>query len=298
MTRIDDRALRSYLEALQNRLRSHHRPAEAPASPSLAAGDPARQEGRRPLSLGTPASAIEYVIDLIDLVLVMSVNPGFGGQAFIKSALGKISDIRAMTAGRPVDIGSTVAWPLKSRDSWAAGANALVAARSLQGRHAKPQGQHFRHPQRGGARAAKRSRFPVPACAQRSSVLAIRTFRSPTEAPGDSLQPATRWGRFSPIQDRKLIGHIYSAPYAFEPRLALSSKMTTALRGSPSVRWTPGNGRRGWRLNGGQNFADNTPILLRGRRPNGPRTSAALTLSITRNVPLNKLSSSIQRIYI
>ena len=56
------------------------------------------------LNPGTPASAIEYVIDLIDLVLVMSVNPGFGGQAFIKSALGKISDIRAMTAGRPIDI--------------------------------------------------------------------------------------------------------------------------------------------------------------------------------------------------
>ena len=56
------------------------------------------------LNPGTPVSAIEYVIDLIDLVLVMSVNPGFGGQAFIPSALGKIRDIRAMTAGRPIDI--------------------------------------------------------------------------------------------------------------------------------------------------------------------------------------------------
>ena len=56
------------------------------------------------LNPGTPVSAIEYVIDLIDLVLVMSVNPGFGGQAFIPSALGKISDLRAMTAGRPIDI--------------------------------------------------------------------------------------------------------------------------------------------------------------------------------------------------
>ncbi len=56
------------------------------------------------LNPGTPISAIEYVIDLIDLVLVMSVNPGFGGQAFIRSALGKVGDIRAMTAGRPIDI--------------------------------------------------------------------------------------------------------------------------------------------------------------------------------------------------
>ena len=56
------------------------------------------------LNPGTPVSAIEYVIDMIDLVLVMSVNPGFGGQAFIRSALGKIGDLRAMTAGRPIDI--------------------------------------------------------------------------------------------------------------------------------------------------------------------------------------------------
>src|SRR5580692_8749533 len=56
------------------------------------------------LNPATPISAIEYVIDMIDLVLVMSVNPGFGGQAFIGSALGKVSDVRAMTAGRPIDI--------------------------------------------------------------------------------------------------------------------------------------------------------------------------------------------------
>ncbi|MFL6826881.1 MAG: ribulose-phosphate 3-epimerase, partial [Bradyrhizobium sp.] len=56
------------------------------------------------LNPGTPITAIEYVIDMIDLVLVMSVNPGFGGQAFIPMALGKISDLRAMTAGRPIDI--------------------------------------------------------------------------------------------------------------------------------------------------------------------------------------------------
>jgi ribulose-phosphate 3-epimerase len=84
------------------------------------------------LNPGTPASAIEYVIDLIDLVLVMSVNPGFGGQAFIKSALGKVSDVRAMAAGRPIDIevdgGVTadVAGQLA-----AAGANALVAGSAV-----------------------------------------------------------------------------------------------------------------------------------------------------------------------
>src|ERR1700742_1833148 len=53
---------------------------------------------------GTPANAIEHVIDLVDLILVMSGNPGFGGQAFIGSAVQKIRDLRAMCGGRPIDI--------------------------------------------------------------------------------------------------------------------------------------------------------------------------------------------------
>jgi ribulose-phosphate 3-epimerase len=53
---------------------------------------------------GTPASAIEHVIDLVDLILVMSVNPGFGGQSFIPSALDKIRNVRAMAGARPIDI--------------------------------------------------------------------------------------------------------------------------------------------------------------------------------------------------
>src|SRR6188472_252425 len=84
------------------------------------------------LNPGTPASAIEYVIDLIDLVLVMSVNPGFGGQAFIPSALGKIRDIRAMTAGRPIDIEvDGGVGPDVSGQLAAAGANALVAGSAV-----------------------------------------------------------------------------------------------------------------------------------------------------------------------
>ena len=53
---------------------------------------------------GTPTSSIEHVIDLVDLILVMSVNPGFGGQAFIPAALDKISELRALVGGRPIDI--------------------------------------------------------------------------------------------------------------------------------------------------------------------------------------------------
>ena len=80
----------------------------------------------------TPASAIEYVLDLIDLVLVMSVNPGFGGQAFIRSAIGKISDVRAMVAGRPIDIevDGGVA-PDVAGQLAAAGANAFVAGSAV-----------------------------------------------------------------------------------------------------------------------------------------------------------------------
>jgi ribulose-phosphate 3-epimerase len=54
------------------------------------------------LNPGTPESAIEPVIDLVDLILVMSVNPGFGGQSFIRSAAEKISRLRPLaTAASP-----------------------------------------------------------------------------------------------------------------------------------------------------------------------------------------------------
>jgi ribulose-phosphate 3-epimerase len=84
------------------------------------------------LNPATPLSAIEYVIDNIDLVLVMSVNPGFGGQAFIPSTFAKVRDLRAMTAGRPIDIevdggvGADVSGQLA-----AAGANAFVAGSAV-----------------------------------------------------------------------------------------------------------------------------------------------------------------------
>ena len=58
------------------------------------------------LNPGTPAKMLDYLIDEIDLVLVMSVNPGFGGQKFIESALRKIEAVRKMIdkSGRAVDL--------------------------------------------------------------------------------------------------------------------------------------------------------------------------------------------------
>jgi ribulose-phosphate 3-epimerase len=80
----------------------------------------------------TPVSSIEHVIDLVDLVLIMSVNPGFGGQAFIPATLDKIAAVRALTGARPIDIeidGGVTA------DNAArvvqAGANVLVAGNAV-----------------------------------------------------------------------------------------------------------------------------------------------------------------------
>lgn len=54
----------------------------------------------------TPASAVAHVMDLVDLVLVMSVNPGFGGQSFIEASLSKIAELRTMidATGRVIDL--------------------------------------------------------------------------------------------------------------------------------------------------------------------------------------------------
>ena len=54
------------------------------------------------LNPGTPETVIEYVLDRLDLILVMTVNPGFGGQAFMPVQLEKIRRIRAMIGRRPI----------------------------------------------------------------------------------------------------------------------------------------------------------------------------------------------------
>ena len=51
---------------------------------------------------GTPASAVEPLLDSVDLVLVMTVNPGFGGQSFLKSSMEAVARVRAMIAGRDI----------------------------------------------------------------------------------------------------------------------------------------------------------------------------------------------------
>ena len=82
------------------------------------------------LNPGTPADALDYVLDELDLVLVMSVNPGFGGQKFITSQLKKIEAIAETIARRGLPIVLEVDGgidPATARQAVAAGATALVA---------------------------------------------------------------------------------------------------------------------------------------------------------------------------
>lgn len=87
------------------------------------------------LNPATPETTVEYVLDQVDLVLVMTVNPGFGGQRFIPATLEKIRRLRAMTAGRAirieVDGGIT---PETAPRVVAAGADVLVAGSAIFGK--------------------------------------------------------------------------------------------------------------------------------------------------------------------
>ncbi|WP_208352393.1 ribulose-phosphate 3-epimerase [Pseudaestuariivita rosea] len=56
------------------------------------------------LNPGTPAESVEYLLDMVDLICVMTVNPGFGGQKFIQSQVEKVRKLRAMIGDRPVHI--------------------------------------------------------------------------------------------------------------------------------------------------------------------------------------------------
>ena len=84
------------------------------------------------LNPATPVSAIEYVLDDVDLILIMTVNPGFGGQAFIPAMLDKIRSVRSLIGDRPIDIevdgGVTAA---NAEAVAAAGANILVAGSAV-----------------------------------------------------------------------------------------------------------------------------------------------------------------------
>ncbi len=84
------------------------------------------------LNPGTPAAAVANVLDLADLICVMTVNPGAGGQKFLRSQLDKISEISSMISGRPIDIQADggIA-PDTAAAAAEAGANVFVAGSAV-----------------------------------------------------------------------------------------------------------------------------------------------------------------------
>lgn len=86
------------------------------------------------INLTTPNDVLNSVMDMVDLVLVMTINPGFGGQAFVPASLEKIVDVRARidASGRDIDLevdgGIT---PVTAKQVIEAGANVLVAGTSV-----------------------------------------------------------------------------------------------------------------------------------------------------------------------
>jgi len=84
------------------------------------------------LNPGTPESTVEPVIDVVDLILVMSVNPGFGGQKFIGAATEKIARLSALAGPRPIDIEVDGGITAENAATVArAGANVLVAGSAV-----------------------------------------------------------------------------------------------------------------------------------------------------------------------
>ncbi len=94
-----------------------------------------RAEGKRAgvaINPATPLSAVEHVLADIDLLLVMSVNPGFGGQSFIPDALTKLEQAKALIGGRPVDLEVDGGINVETApQAVKAGANVLVAGNAI-----------------------------------------------------------------------------------------------------------------------------------------------------------------------
>ena len=86
------------------------------------------------LNPATPISAVEHVLDLVDMVLVMTVNPGFGGQAYIATMEPKVAELRRLVQQADLDVDIEVdggIGPSTIQGAASAGANVLVAGSAL-----------------------------------------------------------------------------------------------------------------------------------------------------------------------
>ncbi len=110
------------------------------------------------LNPATPVSAISHVLDLVDMVLVMTVNPGFGGQDYIATMEPKVAEVRRLAVERGLDLDVEVdggIGPATIAGATAAGANVLVAGSAL---YRDPEGlAHAVADLRSRAEAAQRS---------------------------------------------------------------------------------------------------------------------------------------------
>ena len=96
------------------------------------------------LNPATPLSVLDYVMDDIDMILIMSVNPGFGGQSFIPQTMQKLKDTKAMIGDREIDIQVDGGVNLKNaKDIILAGANVLVAGSAVFGKNTLEQCKAF-----------------------------------------------------------------------------------------------------------------------------------------------------------
>lgn len=136
MVEEPDRHLEAYAEAGADRLTVHVEACRHLHRTLLAIRDLGKRAGVA-LNPATPASAVEHVLHLVDLVLVMTVNPGFGGQAFLPEALDKIPQIeaarrRAGLSPIEIEVDGGVN-PDTARQAIRSGANVLVAGSSIFG---------------------------------------------------------------------------------------------------------------------------------------------------------------------
>ena len=97
-----------------------------------------KEEGRQigvAINPGTPVSAVEEVLPLLDIVLVMTVNPGFGGQAFIPAAMGKIKRLRRIIEengyAAKIEVDGGIKADHTAQDSVRAGSSILVAGTAI-----------------------------------------------------------------------------------------------------------------------------------------------------------------------
>ena len=99
------------------------------------------------LNPATPLSTLDYILDEVDMVLLMSVNPGFGGQKYIPAMTGKIKALKEMIDARGLDIDIEVdggVTPDNVREILQAGANVIVAGSAVFGDHITEQVEKFR----------------------------------------------------------------------------------------------------------------------------------------------------------